>query len=116
MSKIIVVTAAALLLAGCASSEERTLERFNRWADACGAPPGDTTVISDAEWAPIETCIYALEDGYQAERAARSSAGMAMMGLGASMMATPPAQARPLPRPCITTVSPQNRSAVTTCY
>ena len=86
----ILAAIALLAVAGCASTEERTKQRFAGWAEACGIPLGQGLMTSDVpDWEAKKTCVLALEQSYQAERSTKVASGMAMLGYGTAMMATP---------------------------
>lgn len=112
---LLLICMAALLLAGCQSTEEKVVARYEKWFAACGYPVGEGLTVSPDEERALESCVLALEQSYQAERAQNIQRGAAMLEYGSALMA-PPRPARSTSQICDTRIMPGGRRATTTCY
>jgi hypothetical protein len=117
MRTLLLVCAAALILTGCQSPEEKVIARAEKWSAACGHPVDENGMVSvtEDESRALGECMRRLEQAYQAERSQNIARGAAMLAYGSALMTTP-APASPSHRTCNTTVQPNGRQATTTCY
>jgi hypothetical protein len=118
MRTLLLACTTALILIGCQSSEEKIMARYQGWAGACGYPDPDAIVPREDE-DRLRSCMLALEQSYQAERARKVQQGAAMLGLGSALMTNPtPVQTPPTPRLPMncTTTSPTTGVVTTRCY
>ena len=106
---------AALLLVSCQSTEEKVAARYEKWFGACGYPVGHGVSVPPDEEQALRSCVAALEQSYQIERAQNIQKGAAMLGYGSALMTTPP-PSLPAHKTCDTRVLPGGRQATTTCY
>jgi hypothetical protein len=117
MRTLLPACAAALILTGCQSPEEKVIARAQKWSAACGHPVDENGMVSvtEDESRALGECIRRLEQSYQAERSQNIAKSAALLGYSSTLMA-PAAPAVPSRRTCNTTVQPSGRAATTTCY
>ena len=92
MRIVLLACAAALILTGCQSSEEKVIARAEEWSVACGYPVDENGMVSvtEDESRALGECIRRLEQSYQAERSQTIAKGATLLGYGSAVMASPP--------------------------
>ena len=121
MRMLLLTWAAAMILTGCQSSEEKVIARAEKWSAACGHPVDENGMVSvtEEESRALGECIRRLEQSYQVERSQNIAKGAALLGYGSAVMASPPptkpAPTVRSPMNC-TTTSPTAGMVTTRCY
>jgi hypothetical protein len=119
MRTLLLVCAAALMLTGCQSPEEKVIARAEKWSAACGHPVDENGMVSvtEDEGRALGECIRRLERSYQAERSQDIARGAALLGFAANYNAALSAQyARPSMNCTTLQTGGMHPSWLTNCY